>query len=46
MALDDAPADGEADTGAGILLLAVQPPEYLENALLVLLGDADAVVPD
>src|SRR5690606_23413819 len=46
VALDDLLADGEADPGAGILPLAVQPLEHHEDALEVLRLDADAVVRD
>ncbi len=38
-------ADGQSDTGAGIFLPAVKPLEDDEDALGVLRGNADAVVP-
>src|SRR5579884_527116 len=44
VALDDLAADGQADAGAGVLLLRVQPLEDDEDALQVLRVDADAVV--
>jgi len=38
-------ADGQSDAGAGIFLPAVEPLEDDEDALGVLRGNADAVVP-
>ena len=46
VALDDALAQGEADPGAGVLLLAVETLEDHEQALEVPGLDADAVVAD
>src|SRR5438876_10828983 len=42
--LDDFLADGQADPGAGIILLSVQALEESENALRVAALDANAVV--
>src|SRR5262249_8407951 len=44
--LHDLPADGEADTGAGVLVAGMQPLEDLEHALLELRIEADPVVVD
>src|SRR5688572_32551601 len=42
--LDDLLAEGEPDTGTGVLVAPVQALEDLEDALAVRLVDADAVV--
>jgi hypothetical protein len=44
--LDDLAANGEADAGPLVFVPAVQSLEQLENPLLVLLIEADAVVGD
>src|SRR3990167_6482836 len=47
MALDDFSGNGQAGSGASaVLVLFMQPLEYLENGILVMRCDADAVVPD
>ena len=42
--LHDLFTDGQADTGAGIFISAVEPLKDNEDALLVLRRDADAVI--
>ena len=44
MSVDDAAADGEADTGAGVVALVMQALEHLEDPLEVARLDADAIV--
>ena len=44
MQLDDAPADGKANSRAGILLPGMQALEYLEDAFGELGFEANAVV--
>src|SRR5688572_21065498 len=44
MSFDNLLADGQANSRSGILLLAVQPLEYNEDALEVLLRNANPIV--
>ena len=46
MTFDDLFANGQTDAGAGILCAVMQALEDRKDALLVLRGDADAVIPD
>ena len=44
MAVDDAPTNGESDSGAGVFSLIVQALEYFEYFFLMFRRNADAIV--
>jgi len=46
VALNHAAANGQSDARSRILLLIMQPPENLKNSLVMLRGNANAIVPN